>query len=114
MSFRQGDIVWAPITPDAGPLKPRRAIILTPTPEIDATGSAAVIGVTGSFQEADVARYYSVPWSIDGKAATGFTKPSAASRTLIQRFPASALRHTNPKTHLPKLKLLQLLAWLSA
>jgi hypothetical protein len=113
MSFRQGDIVWAPVTPDAGPVKPRRAIILTPTAEIEATGSAVVIGVTGSFQKADVSRYFSVPWNIDGNVTTGFKKPSAASRTLVQRFPVAALNHTSPETHLPKLKLLQLIAWLS-
>jgi hypothetical protein len=112
--LRQGDIVWASVTPDAGEIKPRPSVVLTPTAIIESTGRAFVIGVTGSFVEGDARRYFPMPWRADGNIATGFNKPCAAARSMVEEFAVVVVRQTKPPRYLPKLQLIRLVRWLQS
>jgi hypothetical protein len=91
--IRQGSVVIAPIVPDAGRIKPRPAVVLTPDAEIATASELAVIGVTASFREDDP-QYFELPWSASGNAKTGFRKRCAAKFTLVQKFAVDLLRPT--------------------
>ena len=107
--LRQGDIVTAPVTPDAGDLKPRPAVVLSTSDEMKRTGRALLIGVTSSFFP-DPYLYFELPWRADGNVSTGLRAPSAAKRTMVQEFDAVALKPT-PR-YVPKARMAALLDWL--
>src|SRR5687767_8188801 len=91
--LRQGDIVIAPITPDAGPLKPRPAVVISTDEQLASSNDVEVVGVTGSFYPADPL-FMELPHNPSGKGPTGFAKPSAAKRTWVQRFAQSSVQPT--------------------
>jgi hypothetical protein len=99
----------APVTPDAGELKSRPAVVLSTNDEIKQTGRALLIGVTSSFFQ-DAHFYFELPWRVDGNVATGFKEPSAAKRTMIQEFNVDALKPT--RRFVSKVRMTALLDWL--
>jgi hypothetical protein len=92
--LKQGSIVIAPIVPDAGRIKPRPAVVLTPTNLIATEPQIEVIGVTGSYYPDDPL-CFALPWTPDGRGPTRFARPSAAKLTLVQRFPRAKLWPTD-------------------
>jgi hypothetical protein len=104
-ALKQGSVVIAPIVPDAGRIKPRPAILLTPTPLVRSEPQLELIGVTGSYYPDDPL-YFELPWTPDGRGPTRFARPSAAKMTLVQRFPKAKIWATDgylPKQVLEKL-----------
>jgi len=63
-ALKQGSVVIAPIVPDAGRIKPRPAILLTPTPLVRSEPQLELVGVTGSYYPDDPL-YFELPWTPD-------------------------------------------------
>ena len=100
--IRQGDVVIAPIRPDAGQAKPRPAIVISPDHENAVSPHVVVVGVTGSFFPNDPV-YMPLPFHPQGRTATTFTRPCAAKLTWIERFEKGSVLKTRgflPKPHL--------------
>ena len=116
---REGAIVWAPIVPDGGIVKPRRSVVVF-DPRRDPNGYVWVVGVTsdgGEYDPANRARYdpglyFPMPYAKDGSSPTTFTIPCAAKMTWVQSFAPDKVEATNG--FLPPEELAALVAHLKA
>jgi mRNA-degrading endonuclease toxin of MazEF toxin-antitoxin module len=84
MAIRQGDIVKGTF-PDSvgGNAKPRNAIVITPTAEIDDDASLVGVAITGRIDLCSPAEVVELPWHNDRHPKTKLYKPSVAVTTWI-------------------------------
>lgn len=75
--LRQGQVVEVDIAdPNGQNSKPRPVVILTETDELVDADEFVVAAISTKFDEPLPADYIRVPWSSDGRARSGLTKPS--------------------------------------
>jgi hypothetical protein len=82
----QGQIVEVEITDPRGQnKKPRPVVILTATRELSLADEFVVAAISSSFVEPLPPDSILLPWSPDGRAKSGLTKPSVAKCRWLRR-----------------------------
>jgi mRNA-degrading endonuclease toxin of MazEF toxin-antitoxin module len=77
--LQQGRIIWASVPrPDGSPGKPRTAVIVTATAEINDTDPFVVVAITSAFQEPLRDAEVRLPFHPQGGGRIGLKRPTVA------------------------------------
>lgn len=91
---RQGQIVLVTVTdPRGANPKPRPAVILTGTDELQAADEIVVAAISTVFEPPLPKDWIEIPWSGDGRSKTGLTRPSVVKCHWLKRIRRSDILH---------------------
>lgn len=95
MPPKQGDIVWATVSDEAGRNpKNRPCLIITPTESLAEGHPITAVAITSTFTTPLPDELVHLPWKRGGHPVTGLKKPCVAVCNWVVRFQVSDIQDT--------------------